>query len=408
VHGTRGRQGATGETPSDRPKVRFVLGRADGRNGVARSVLTTAACLTPTYDVEVIGLFRRRRRFVYPVPPGVTTAFLQDLRADAPESWLRERLSRRRSRLLDPDDPPRLDDSSLLTDLLLLRRVRAMRSGVLVTTRPELHVFAARFAPPGLALVAQEHMNYPQRPDAVRRRVAAHAGRLDAMVVLTERDAHDYRADARWPVEKLHCIPNSMPWRVEGTYEPHRKQVVIAAGRLDHQKGFDRLVEAYRPLVDRHPGWELHIYGEGRQRPALQASVREAGLEGHVQLKGWTDHMGDALADASVFALSSRYEGLPLAGIEALSKGLPLVAFDCPRGPRELVRDGENGRLVPDGDVAAFTEALDEVMRDDDRRVAMGRRSWQAAQRFDISTVGAAWDDLFRDLLRARGHATPP
>ena len=383
---------------SGRAKVRFLLGTADGTNGVARSVFTTAGHLAPHYDVTVIGLFQRKDRPVYDVPPGVRLTFLQDLRPKSRRGGpIRRRLAAMPSRIIEKPAPGQYRGCSLLTDLLLLKALQTMRSGVLITTRPELHIVAARFAPRRLRLLAQEHMNYPQRPADLRRAVAKHADRLSAIVVLTERDREDYLRKDGWPADKVLCIPNSMPWSITPA-DPSGNKVVIGAGRLDSQKGFDRLVEAYAPLARSHPDWEVRIYGKGRERQALQAMIDEREIGNQVKLMGWTDRLGELLTEGSVFALPSRFEGLPLVGSEAMSKGLPLVAFDCPRGPRELVRDGANGFLIPDGDIPAFTSALDKVMSDADLRSRLGQEALSDARRFEISAVGKQWETLLDRL----------
>lgn len=394
---------------SPKTRVRFLLGTADGANGVARTVFTTAGYLADRYDVEIIGLFQRRDRPVFPVPSGVTLTFLEDIRPRRDnESWKQRvatRLRRLPSRLIERPLPGRYPGCSLLTDLLLVWKLRTMRSGVLITTRPELHLMAARFAPTSLVLIAQEHMNYHQRPQSLRQDVARYADRIDALVLLTERDRQDYLAYAEWEANKVFCIPNSMPWDVVDR-PAATGMIVVAVGRLARQKGFDRLVEAFAPAAKRHPDWALRVYGIGPLQTDLQTMIDERGIGDQATLMGWTDHLGDALDEASVFALSSRFEGLPLVMIEALSKGLPAVSFDCPRGPRELIHNGENGFLVPDGDIAAFTEALDNLMSSPGLRAQMSRAAFGSAREFEISRVGARWEELL--VLLSIGEPSHP
>jgi glycosyltransferase involved in cell wall biosynthesis len=394
-----------------RPIVRFLVGTADGRNGVVRSVFNTGAYLADRYDVEVIGLFRRRPKPVYDLPPGVRLTFLQDLTEESSSSRVRALMSQCGSHVIERPGTAHLRGSSLLTDILLIQAIRSMRGGVLVTTRPELHAVAARFAPPGLRLIAQEHMHYFQRIDRVRRRVDRHKGRLDALVTLTARDRDDYIQRSCWPADKVHVIPNASRASILTNW-PERKNVIVAAGRLTHQKGYDRLIDAFVPVARAHPDWELHIYGKGPDRRPLQKMINERGISHQARLMGWTDRLDLVLSEAAIFALSSRYEGLPLVGIEAMSKGLPMVAFDCPRGPRELVRDEQNGYLVANGDLPAFSTALERLVLDAELRGAMGKAALEDALQYQIPTVGEQWDRLLGELLRpnlpARRELTRP
>jgi glycosyltransferase involved in cell wall biosynthesis len=402
-----------------RAPVRFLLRSADAPGGVVRTVLNLAGHLAATHDVEVISLFRRRVSAAHSPPPGVRMTYLEERATahgtsqDAP-LLARVTLAATPSALINPADKM-YASCSMWTDVLLARTLRRMSPGILVTTRPTLHVAAARLAPPGVVVIAQEHLNYQTRPTALLDDVHRNADGLDAVVVLTERDRADFhrpvqtRHGARAPV--VEAIPNAVPasdWLAPDQLASQpREPVIVAAGRLMRQKGFDQLIDAFEPLAASCPQWRVEIYGDGSERDRLLRMIGARGLGGRVTLMGFSNRLHERLATASVFALSSRFEGLPMVGIEALAAGLPIVAFDCPRGPRELVDDGDNGLLVPDGDIAAFTTALAKVMADDELRRDMGLAARRSAQAYDLALVGARWERLFADLS-ARHEASRP
>ena len=190
--------------------VRFMVRSIDAPGGVARSVSALANGLADSYQVEVVSLFRRRDTPVYSLAEGVRLTYLVDHRAGRG----RRRWSPR-SRLVSPADTLHAA-CSLWTDLLLVRALRSMRTGVLVTTRPSLAAVAARFAPSTLVLIDQEHINADTRPvplkEGIRR--AAARGRLHALAALTDRDRSDWRDLLGEASTVVRTIPNPVPWPI--------------------------------------------------------------------------------------------------------------------------------------------------------------------------------------------------
>jgi len=374
---------------ADAADVRVLLLHAYGLGGTIRTTFNLAAHLHRTRGAEIVSVIRRRRHPRLPFPVGVPVSTLDDQRGRRPL------LARLPSLLVHPEDYA-YPHCSLRTDIALVRWLRAQPEGVVVTTRPAFNILAARLCPPGVRVVGQEHMNFEaHRPrlDADTRRAYP---RLDALTVLTERDRADYERvlDGR---SRLARIPNAVP-PLGGERAALDAPVIVAAGRLIGQKGFDLLIEAFAPIAAEHRDWSVRIYGNGPMRPALRRQILERELYGQVFLMGPTLHLGEALAEASVLALSSRFEGFGMVIVEAMSKGLPVVAFDCPRGPGEIVHHGHDGLLVANGDVAAFGAALGELISDPQRRQALGEGALETAKAYSIEAIGARWDALLADL----------
>jgi glycosyltransferase involved in cell wall biosynthesis len=216
------------------------------------------------------------------------------------------------------------------------------------------------------------------------------------LTVLTEHDLSEY-GEFLGGSPRVEQIPNAVT-RLDGGISDLSSKTVIAAGRVRHQKDFRRMVNAFALVAAKHPDWQLKIFGDGPNRERLENLVIELGLQANVFFPGPVKNIGAELAAASVYALSSRREGFPMVLLEAMSKGLPVVSFDCPTGPREIVRNEENGLLVPHQDVEALAAGINRMIEDEELRRRCGRGAVETAARYTIDVIGARWEELLTEV----------
>ena len=212
---------------------------------------------------------------------------------------------------------------------------------------------------------------------------------LDQFIVLTEEDK---KAWAELP--NISVIPDPL------SFSPTQKSSlsvkrVIAVGRYVYQKGFDLLLQAWATIERQYPDWQLAVFGDGNRIPYEQ-QMKELGIDDNrCHLYGPTTDIQQEYVNSSLFAFSSRFEGFGMVLVEAMACGLPVVSFDCPCGPKDIVRDSEDGILVENGNIELLAMSLSKMMRDEALRQAMSKAALKNVQRFRIEQIAEQWRNIF-------------
>lgn len=220
--------------------------------------------------------------------------------------------------------------------------------------------------------------------------------KFDRFVVLTQEDMQMWGE-----MPGIRVIPNAASFIAE-KYSDCSQKRVIAVGRLDYQKSFDRLIQVWEKVHQQMPEWRLDIFGQGEWKDMLQRMIDERGLEASVNLNAPTKDIGKEYSESSMIVMSSHYEGFPMVMIEAMACGLPAVCFDFKCGPRDIIIEGENGLIVPDGDIDGLAEAMVRLMRDDDLRKRMGENAKKVVEKYSEDRVMGLWVNLYEGISRLR------
>lgn len=236
---------------------------------------------------------------------------------------------------------------------------------------------------------------------------AGRMGRLLGQRLLPLADGCVFQTEqARaWFPEKLQkksiIIPNAVNEAFYSTQRAPIPGMIVTCGRLNAQKNQKMLIDAFSRIAGRYPWIRLRIYGDGDLRQALSQQITDLGLDDRVELMGVTTDVPSVLREASVFVMSSDYEGMPNALMEAMAVGVPCISTDCPcGGPQMLIDNGQNGLLVPVGDTAQLAQALEKLLSDETLAGRMGQQAHQSAQRFLPERIFQEWKAYIDAAIR--------
>lgn len=224
--------------------------------------------------------------------------------------------------------------------------------------------------------------------------------RVDRIVVLTQEDRITNWKDN----PKIDVIPNPVRFENDLTADVSQNKRILAAGRLTYQKNFSSLIRAFRRIANKYPEWTLVILGEGEERILLENLIDSLSLQRQVLLPGNVSNVRDWMFDSSMFALSSRTEGLPLVLIEAMSVGLPVISYSCPTGPKDVISNGIDGYLVPPENEEVLAERIATLIEDPSLRKRMSIAAIEKSKRFSIDQIIRQWCLLFDELCKDNTH----
>ena len=368
--------------PAGQLRIAFVLPTL-GSGGAERVTINLAQCLAAAgHTVAIVTLASARGRDAYPVPAEIERLDLGGAACDA--------------------------DGRASSGLAAnVARVRALRSTLqrfgadvavgMMTTCSVLVGIAT--VGTGIRAIGSERTHSPALPLSSTWEIARRYGYglLDAMVVLTRETAEWTRTHTR--ARDIAVIPNQLIWPIPGTPSgalpdpapsPGRS-MLLAMGRLERQKGFDLLIDAFARIGRERPDWDLVIVGEGPLRSELEGRLDTLGLRGRVTLPGRSSDPARWYERADAFVMSSRFEGFPNALVEAMASGLACVSFECPTGPSDLIAHDESGLLVRPLDVDALADAMRTLTGDEALRRRLGSAARAVRERLAPANVMPHW-----------------
>lgn len=251
-------------------------------------------------------------------------------------------------------------------------------------------------------VIAAERVDPASYSVSIAKKLKRLARRADGWVFQTE-DAKNWYGDSIHSC-KAAVIPNAVnPAFIRSPYMGKKQKVIAGAGRLDSQKNFGLLIRAFAKIALDFPEYNLIIYGKGNKEQELKSLVESLRLQGRIKFPGNIQNIAEEMEKNTMFVLSSDFEGMPNALMEAMALGLPCVSTDCPcGGPRYLIQDGVNGLLVPVGDVDEMAEAMRKVLSDSNMAENMGKEAMKITKDLAPDKIYGQWKKFIFSIVEGR------
>ena len=241
-------------------------------------------------------------------------------------------------------------------------------------------------------LLEQRGFPYKQIAWYWRRKMDKSVRKLKCVVLLTKEDAESWQG-----ITRTYVIPNALPFELSEASNLQSKQA-IAVGRYNNAKGYEYLVEAWQIVHQKHPDWTIHIYGSGELKEQVKSLIEGSNMQDTMLMHEPTDNIREKYLDSSICVVSSRYEGFSMVILESMVCGVPVISFDCPHGPRNIIRNGEDGILVEYLNTQALADSICQLIEHPKLRIELGKKAQENIQRFSRDRIMKLWTNLFEEL----------
>ena len=251
-------------------------------------------------------------------------------------------------------------------------------------------------------IIAWEHFNYFAIAGSKLQKLARSLSSrfCDALVVITKDDYKNYINNEKH-IKKINQIYNPIiiNQRVDSKIDSAvREKIILAVGRLEPQKNFQALLDVWKSIADEMDGWLLNIVGDGSERAVIESRIRDEKIK-NVYLQGYSNDIKDQYQKAGILVCSSLFEGFGMVLIEAQENGLPIISFDCPVGPREIIQNEINGLLIENGNKQKLASAIVELSKSSTKRDQFSTNALKTVKRFDVNEIVKQWERLFLELM---------
>lgn len=354
-------------------KILFFIGSISTPRGAERVTTIVANGLVKLgYQVEILSIYKGKKSY-YKLNNEIVLNELFNEKIDIKRNYLK-----------------------ILIKLRKFLKLKEIDVLVDVDTLLTLFSFPAKL---GLRIksISWEHFNYETNLGSKNRILARKIALKysDKIITLTEEDKNEFKKRSK-NKDKIVTISNPSSF-INETPNILENKKIISVGRLNHQKGYDLLIENWIKIKKQHPEWKLEIAGDGEDKLELEKKIVQLELEDNIKLLGNIKDIKKIYSSASIYIMSSRYEGLPMTLIEAKSFGLPTISFDCKTGPREIIKDNIDGFLIENGKIESLIDKISDLIKNEEKRKQFGKNAF-LDERFKKENIIKNWDSVIKQI----------
>lgn len=353
-------------------KLCFIVADITFKGGIERVTVNLANELVKENDITIVSYFKTNKKINYDLNEKIKIKYISDEKYDGKPGSLKRLLKFLKSLYIVTEYLKKEDNDIIIAQ------------GMPVA----LMLFFLNFMNKKIIVCEHVHCFYYRKFVRFIRNILYKF--YFKIIVLTDKDKEYFQKS----LKNVECIPNFIPDISDKSSQLNNK-VLISVGRLEEQKGYDILINICGKFLYKYPDWKLKIFGEGNLKKELQDQIEKFNLESQILLMGTTDKIEEEYLKSDIYIMSSRYEGMPMVLLEAMSYGLPVVSFDCPCGPKDIIKDGKDGFLVSFGEVGEMQEKVEMLIKDENLRRKMGKNGKKKIEQFSKEKVLKKWENLF-------------
>lgn len=381
-------------------KITFLVYNIYGIGGTVRTVVNTANSLAAAgEEVEIISVRKTASKSTFEIHRNVKLSPLFNTKVGIPNYSIKGRVMR----ILNKFPSVLINKSedlyrmfSLYTDFMLIRQLKKLKSDVLITTIPSFNLLSAKYVNSKVIRIAQEHAQFDVHHKKLQKKIIKKYPKLDVLTVLTTKELDIYSSIFKDKDLEIKEVPNATTkTELRSSCE---KKIIITAGRFVYEKGYERLIEAYVPIAEKYPDWQLRIFGSGYDYDLMRETINKHKLYNNVFLFPSSKKILEEFQKASFFVLPSRYESFGMVVIEAMSVGLPVISYNS-YGPEKLIENDKDGFIVEMDCKEKFTGRMIELIEDEEKRKEMGVYALEKAEVYSETRICKMWIDIIKEKI---------